>query len=440
MKSDPARTFCYFLTFYLVTALLFLAFNISVSETSVTEQYIVQANAWGEANLYTFFENVDIIELIMVYVLTICCVDLVFANRFFINNKAEEVAVRLVCGATFTQLAFYVLIQTGLLILAALPLGILTALAAMPVLNNYLAATLANPFTIYVSSEAITNFTIIIFMIILWCTILNLSFAYLNEANAILNGSSTTRQKNNSLLGGLLAKIPTVFKGAAGIALVVFSIMMIFGSPKGCIVYGITALVGIELAIQFALIPAMTWYEDHAGLRKPARTIVLSFVREDLRAVKVGVYLLIGNAVTLIGLLVMRAGSDRETVMILLTYVVMNVMQAMALMFRLQTHLSTRSSEYNVLAQVGYEPSEQYSILRKEMALFFLFILAFTALIMGCTLYALTNASILSVGKLPVLILTVLICIAVIWVLSVYAYKNSAHIQDMIHSVEESRR
>ena len=436
LKDDPGRTFFYFLTFFLTTFLLFLFFNMGVSEQAVSEEFIMH----GEANIFEFMENGDIVNLMMAYVVIICCVDIIFANSFFIRNKAEELAVRLVCGATFTQLAFYLLIQTFLLLVIAIPLGIAAAAGTIPLVNSFLVSQLDSPFLITVSSEAVTNFTVIILMVVFWTTTLNLSFAYQNEAAAILNGTGTSREKTGSIFGGLLAKIPDILKALLGIGVLVYMFISIFRSPSGSAEYALIALLGVELVLMFALIPLITKYIDGRGMKKPLGTIVFSFLREDLKAVKVNIYLFIGNAAVLAAMLVMRSDHILAVVMILSTYIIMNFMQAMALMFRLATHLSERSAEYNVLAQTGYEPEQQTSILRSEMCLFYLFTLFASCALIGCTLASMTAAGLIASVYMIIMMASMVLPLLLMWVLSTISYKRTAHIQDMIHSIEESRR
>ena len=71
----------------------------------------------------------------MVASVILCSVEIVFANDFFIKNKAKSLAVRLVCGATYTQNAGYLLLQTVLILLVALPVGIIGGLCALPLVN-----------------------------------------------------------------------------------------------------------------------------------------------------------------------------------------------------------------------------------------------------------------------------------------------------------------
>ncbi len=437
LKSDPSRTFFYFLTFFLTTMFMFLFFNLGAAEAAVSPEYIMNTR---EANIYLLMQNGNITNLMEGYVLILCCVDIIFANSFFIRNKAEELAVRLVCGATFTQLAFYLLIQTFLLLLVAIPLGIACAVALIPVVNNFMAANLANAFTVEISNEAIVNFSMIIFMLVGWTTTLNLSFAYQNEAAAILNGSAATREKPGDIITAIMAKINDKVKAVIGFGVVCYAIMKIFTSPAGSAGHALIAMVGLEFFLMYAVIPMMTHYIDHAGQKNPLNVIVSSFLREDLRMVRLCVYLFVGNAAVLAGMLTMRIDGDLAALMIMLTYVVMNVMQALALMFRLQTHLAERHEEYNVLAQVGYEPSEQKKILNKETNRFFLIVLVMALVLIGCMILSLARNNMIPAMYATIMITCMVVPLFCVWILSGFFYRRSARIQDMIHSIEESRR
>ena len=106
LKNSMAKAVFYWLTFVLTSLFIFLFFNISMSESL--------GFTWVE-------NNNDTVTTVTVFVIAVCLIIIFFANDFFVKNKAKELAIRLVCGATFMQLAQYLLVQTFVLLLIALP-------------------------------------------------------------------------------------------------------------------------------------------------------------------------------------------------------------------------------------------------------------------------------------------------------------------------------
>ena len=120
LMNDKVRTFFCWITFTITSMFIFLFFTVAMSDAvGVT---MIRGKS-------------DIPTILMVASVILCSVEIVFANDFFIKNKAKSLAVRLVCGATYTQNASYLLLQTVLILLVALPVGIIGGLCALPLVN-----------------------------------------------------------------------------------------------------------------------------------------------------------------------------------------------------------------------------------------------------------------------------------------------------------------
>ncbi len=378
LKDDFSRTFFYFLTFFITTMFMFLFFNMAASEMAVNQDIIFQ----GQADVSTYLKGGDIANIMMIFVLVMSCIDILFANSFFIKNKAAELAVRLVCGATFTQLAFYLLIQTFSLLLVAIPLGILCGYALIPVMNGILATYLESAFVISISGTAIAQFVAVILLIVGWTTTLNLSYAYQNEAAKILNGDGEDTDKQGSLLGNLYAKIPNIVRVLFGIFCFLYPLYAFYTVSDGMAMYAILGMLGLDMVVQFIVIPWITSRIRRVEMKKPVYAAYFGFLRDDFMKMRITVYLFIAGAILLMAMLVMRMDNPIAVLMVIVTYVVMNFLQAMTIMFRLQTVLSSRNGEFRVLSQIGFEENTEKRIIRKEILGFFGSILFVTLLYM----------------------------------------------------------
>jgi hypothetical protein len=104
IKDDLSRSLFYWLTFVLTSMFMFLFFHISYSDMVGV----------------TFINgNNDMATFITVLVLGICMIVVFFANDFYVKKKSKDLAVRLVCGGTYFQIASFLLFQTGLLFVFA---------------------------------------------------------------------------------------------------------------------------------------------------------------------------------------------------------------------------------------------------------------------------------------------------------------------------------
>ena len=137
LRNSRSKAIFFALTFYITTTLLFVYFNMAAALTGgQPEVYITSAN---QADLFQLLEKGNAGNLMMVFVVVMCFIDLLFCNDFFVKNKAKELAVRLICGATYIHLALYLLIQTVLLLVISIPLGILTGYGLIGLMNHLLA-------------------------------------------------------------------------------------------------------------------------------------------------------------------------------------------------------------------------------------------------------------------------------------------------------------
>ncbi len=115
LKNSFSKAVFFALTFFMTTTLLFVYFNMAYTVTQNKPEVFIDAN--NLADFGAMLEQGNMSNLLMVFVVIMCAMDLFFCNDFFVKNKAQELAVRLICGATYIQLAMYLLIQTILLML-----------------------------------------------------------------------------------------------------------------------------------------------------------------------------------------------------------------------------------------------------------------------------------------------------------------------------------
>ena len=156
LKHDMARSFFYWLTFVITSMFMFLFFNISMSD--VLKVTFVDART-------------DISTNITLFVIVLSSIDLFFANDFFVKNKAKHLAVQLVCGGRYGQLAAFLLIQTAILLFLAIPFGILLGVSLLPVVNKILSSILLSQQVVKISWEAMGYMAFVMVYIIFWTTL-----------------------------------------------------------------------------------------------------------------------------------------------------------------------------------------------------------------------------------------------------------------------------
>ena len=303
LKNSMAKAVFYWLTFVLTSMFVFLFFNISMSESL--------GFTWIN-------NNNDTVTTVTVFVITICLIIIFFANDFFVKNKARELAIRLVCGATFLQLAEYLLVQTFILMVIAIPFGITGALILVPVLNGIISSILNSPFSIGIYPYAVLTTIIILGLVVFWTTYLNLSFAYRNSASMLLNerklinplsGFSmiddnfvlTEKEKEERRKEKLARRERGAkFRKIACIILFLFPLIVFHFNRDMALVVSIFGMVGFYLGVPNVIIPELNRLTRDSKTDDPELLAVAGFYRTDLTILRSNIILFLASAILLV--------------------------------------------------------------------------------------------------------------------------------------------
>ena len=362
LKDDKARAVFFALTFYLTSTLMFLFFNMAESASGGKAE-IYETN--GMANLMLLLEQGNIGNLMMVFIVIMCAIDIVFTNDFYVKNKAKELGVRMISGATYTQLAGFLLIQTSVMLAIAVPLGILSALALIPVFNSILVHS-GSAFTIAVQSYALMEYFAVIIMIILWTVMLNMSFAFRSPANVLLSADRRQVSKKQGFAGS--------FRSTLGLLVHIFFIGLylvpiynFFQGSSGFAVNAILGCAGMNHIIAELLPKWISHYNKKKRMNDPERAMANGFLRQDLVMTRMTIFLYVGDLAVLLSMMFGRHNNEVENMLVLISYIFIAVLQAMAMMFRLDTELSMRSKQFTILSQTGFSKEQRSGIMKREI-------------------------------------------------------------------------
>ena len=420
LRDSKANALFFGLTFYLTTTMLFLFFNMAES-TKTAESEIYLTN--GLADITKLLEQGNIGNILMVIVVIICAADLFFSNDFFVKNKAKELGIRLISGATYTQLAGYLLIQTFLLILIAVPLGILTGYGGIRLFNGILSAQSAD-LSVGIHSYAMVEFTTVILFIIFWATLLNMSFAYKSGAALLFSRNIQTIMKKESTFGSFAARFKWL-RDAAGIIFAVFPLYLIYtGSGTG--IYILLGCIGMYHTAVSVLPGILTAINRKKGTRDAVKVVSSGFMRSDIQVSGITIILIPLTLGIFLSFLTARNSDPVEFLLIYMAYGFIAVMQAMTLMFRLNTVLALRKKEYVKLDQLGYAEEQRKAIRSREMRSFFLFVLCISLLYLGTAVHAACLRGQLTLPQAAGLIGFIIIPLAAVYLMTDSFYRSIA--------------
>ncbi|MBQ1532607.1 MAG: hypothetical protein IIZ57_10730 [Solobacterium sp.] len=417
LKKDIGRAFFYWLTFVLTTIFIFLFLNIAMSE------------AVGVTFVHT--ANTDISTNVSLILIVICIVEIIFANDFYVRSKARDLAVRLVCGATYLQLAEYLLIQTFILLAIAIPVGIISSLALIPVINTVLHTVIQTAFTVTIVPKAVFITAGILVGVIFWATFLNLGFAYRNTAAGMLN-ESAIKYDSSAILP--MGKSDQRLSQIIAILMLVIPIFLFFWNPDASIISAFIGIAGISGCLTKVINPALTNYVDN---RKPDHPFILTgvgFIRTDIQILKWNILLLLITVIFLVSVLI-TATEAQETILVLLSYIVMNILLSLAIMFRYSTELQSRFKYFRSLEQIGFMHEDQEKIIRIEVAGLYGIVLLTILIYIGSLMLSLIMAGRMEPQNAAILILFFVIPFVLCGIFSQHYYRKAV----LIHSRGEGQ-
>lgn len=401
LKNSRSKAAFFALTFYLTTALLFVYFNLAeAAQAGKPETFI---NAYNLADLTKTLMEGNAGNLMMVFVVIMCSIDLFFCNDFFVKNKAKELAVRLICGATYLQLAAYLLIQTMILMAIAIPLGIGTGYGLIHILNGMLAES---GVVVKVTSYAMVEFVSVMIFIIFWTTLLNCSFAYKSGAVLLAGGNMNALMKKEKPFRTAQIPLFRILIDLAAAVLAVLPLYNFFRGESGLGVHMVIACVGLERLTTSVLIPLLNRFNRKKGMNNTVTAAAMGFFRRDIRFSKITVYLFLCDLLILMTMLSARENDLAEIMLIMISFAAISFLQAMTIMFRIETDLSDRGREYAILSYIGTEEEKKKKIMHREISMYYGSIILLMIIYAGTAVYSLYRSQAVSPQLILMMVLT----------------------------------
>lgn len=414
LKNSRSKAVFFALTFFITTALLFVYFNMAAAQTGgQPEVFVTSTNLY---DMFALLEKGNAGNLMMVFIVIMCFIDLLFCNDFFVKNKAKELAVRMICGATYLQLALYLLIQTVLLMLISIPLGILTGYGLIGLMNLLLAAQ-GETFVVTVSSYAVVEFVMVMIFVVFWTILLNCSFAYKSGA-VLLAGGNMGAMKDRSSFGIASKPAAQFILNVIGIIAAVLPLYNFFNGSGALAISMVIGSVGLNRVMGNVLLPLLSRFNRKSGTKKTVGMVANGFLRRDLQFSKVTIFLLLCDLMVVLTMLFGRENSPLEYLLVMVSYISISVLQALTIMFRLETDLSGRMQDYHILSQVGVAEEEKSKIMHNEVSKYYILILLLVVIYAGTAFFTLYRSGQASTGQILMLAGSALLPIVAVDVLT----------------------
>jgi len=421
LKASKSKALFYCLTFYLTSTLMFLFFNMAESATQGKAEIFVTNNM---VDLTKYILNGNMGNIMMVFVVVMCSIDIVFTNDFYVRTKAKELAIRLISGATYTQLLKYLLIQTSLMLVVAIPLGVLSGLALIPLINHILIQQ-GSDFIITIQSFAIVEYISITLFLVFWTTVLNASFAYKNGAVLMLSDNMKTGANKERFMGFYSSSFTQILSKIFWIFVALLPIIFSNNGTGGIAVFVIAGCVGLDHVLKEILLPLFSTFTRKRKMHKPVVAYANGFLRQDILVSGITFYLLIADVVVLIAMMFTRNDTPLEKMLVWVSFIFIVILQSMAIMFRLETDLSSRKREFQILDQTGFEEKQIRQVMNREITLFYGFVLFIALFYLSAVYIALIRAGLFTVMNAVVITGVLVIALLGVYILTLSFYRNS---------------
>ncbi len=421
LKASKSKALFYCLTFYLTSVLMFLFFNMAESATQGMAEIYVTNNM---VDLTKYILNGNMGNIMMVFVVVMCSIDIVFTNDFYVRTKAKELAIRLISGATYTQLLLYLLIQTFMMLAVAIPLGVLTGLALIPMINRILISQ-GSDFLITIQSFAIVEYVSITLFLVFWTTVLNASFAYKSGAVLMLSDNIKTGANKEKLMGFYSSPFTRFIAKIFWVFVALLPILFSNNGTGGIAVFVIAGCVGLDHVLKDILLPLFSRYNRKKRMNKPVAAFANGFLRQDILVSGITLYLLVADVVVLIAMMFTRNDTPLERMLVWISFIFIVILQSMAIMFRLETELSSRTKEFQILDQTGFEQMQIQKLMRREITMFYGFVLFVALFYLSAVYYALVRAKLFTIMNAVWITGMLVVSLMGVYLLTLSFYRNS---------------
>lgn len=374
LRKDLDRAVFYWLVFILSSMLTFTFFHLALSE-AVGVSFI-----YGDDDLPTYLTVFDVL---------ICMIVIFLANDFYVKKKSRELAVLVICGGTYLQLVRFLLVQTGILMLFSIPVGIGLGRASFPLLSFLMETMSGCRMEIRLGTQPVVLTACVIFLEVFWCTMLNLGYTYRNSIHSLIHGEEKVKLRLPAALKvkGFRRVYPVLYFGCA-------CLLYTCGrAPERMVFLGFAGTAGLWGSIQKVVFPWLEkgimerWGDDGEKL------VYMGLFRADLKMTLPYAALFICAANILCAMMAGTVEASAEFVLCLLSFAVLIPLLALSLMFRFAIEASGRRPEFMTLRKIGYSEEQLTKIRDRELLCLYGFIMV------SALIYIVSIVTVLTMSK-----------------------------------------
>lgn len=348
LKTDFIKSLFYFLSFLLTTIFIFLFFNLTFNPATGLEL--------GRAKLIT---------TIATFVILIAMLCVFMANDFYVFAKSKDISVVLMSGASVYQAGIYLLLQSIIIMMIAIPLGFLISYILVPVINGMMTLVFDYSGSIdYISHDALVATAIILLFEVGWCTLLNMGYCYRTSVNSL--AKSNIEIEKFSLGIKKLSNRMYLF-----LFILPMFLFLYFDDPSSYLLVAIIGIVGVYGLIKKIIPKYIEKRQNNESLENRWLLITLGNIRYDLQKVRMLVLIITIAAIILMCTTVYTIDEPLVSMITLLSYFSVMILLAITSIYKIGMELQSRKRSFMHLYYMGYVMDDLKKIINLEMIIFY---------------------------------------------------------------------
>lgn len=360
LRRSKKETISFIMTLTISIGLLYLFVNLQIA----TKQ--------NEINILEISDTTDLIMLIFTLAIAgICAWNSFNANTFFQKAKSKELCVYLSSGMNIVTLSKYLLVQNFILLIISTILGGILGIIFNPIVNLLI---------MILTSTSLPLFNITIYGTLTWIAILifefifmvmsNVGYAYRTELKYLLDNSHRLDIGDTRMFK---AKDPLyyVFFILGAIILLILPAKDIF-PMVGCVI-GIFGLQGI---LRYAIPKRLELMKNQHTNLNSEKILIVGALYSLVKTMCFYIIILFALLILMSCFLFAYDMSNYMRIVLCIGYMLLLIMIGISIYYKLIIEAKKQVDEYYHLQLLGFLKKDLENIVKKEIRLIFLIILA----------------------------------------------------------------
>lgn len=348
LKADFKRNLFYCGSLIFSTIVVFVFFNMTANPN-----YGGDPN--GRSSSFTTILSLIVVVIAMVMAF--------FANSYYLSGKSKELAIECLSGGSVLTLANYLLTQNTIIMMIAIPIGLIIGYLCVPLLNTILYAKLGivdNVWQIFPLGIGMTVISLATEMV--WLVLVDTGYAYRTEITTLMTAEKTMKSQR----GQIASKIP----GFVYVVLYFVPIVIMLVNEPNATIYLVASCLGLFGVSGLLKHTIPGWFNKLTRkklLTHKHKIISVGNLNYSLRQATTLIQMVIISAVFLVCFMCIYFNDPQQLIIVIMSYIVLTFLMAVSIAYKVIIEANVRATSFRHLKMIGYVTSDLKRIIRQEV-------------------------------------------------------------------------